>query len=57
MMDCIEIRRKNEEVIYIYYHYYKFLIVILDKDTIIRYALSETQRLKLNANQFYTTLN
>ena len=49
-MNSVDVGGEDEEVVNIDYHYNKHSIVILSKDTIIRYALSETQRLKLNVN-------
>ena len=56
MLDSVELGREDEEIINIYCHYNKCSIVILDKDTMIGHALSETQRLKLNANLFVPLL-
>ena len=50
MLDSIELGRKDEEIINIYCYYSKCPIVILDKDTVIGHAPSETQKLKLNTN-------
>ena len=50
ILDSIKIRREDKKVINIHYHYDKSPIVILGKDPIIGYALSETQRLKFSAN-------
>ena len=52
MLDNVELGREDEKIINIYCHYNKCPIVILDKDTVIGHAPSETQRLKLNANLF-----
>jgi len=50
ILDSIDVGGEDEEAVNIDCHYNKHSIVILSKDTMIRYALSETQRLKLNAN-------
>ena len=42
MLDSVELGREDEEIINIYCHYNKCPIVILDKDTVIEHALSET---------------
>jgi len=41
-LDSVELGREDEEIINIYCHYNKCPIVILDKDTVIEHALSET---------------